>query len=117
MGTDSDLTRLAMRTLEDALARAHHGPVKRTWGHRLALAWMAQTGIPLDWHCQKFWQAMIEDHDGDDRPAYASMYRVNDLTGILDNWYLKMGWKIPGCIQRGKWADAYGTKAELGPET
>jgi hypothetical protein len=96
-----------MRTLEDALARAEHGPVQRTWGHRLALAWMARTGIPLDWHCKKFWEAMVKPHDKACSPEYARMYRSQDLSGVLDNWYRKLGWERPDCVQRGQWARDY----------
>jgi hypothetical protein len=49
MPRKADITGLALRTLEDALAEAEHGPIRRQWGHRLALAWLAQTGVAEPW--------------------------------------------------------------------
>jgi hypothetical protein len=46
----SELTRLALRTLEDALAQAAHGPVIPEWWHGLALACLLQGGIADEFH-------------------------------------------------------------------
>ncbi len=97
------LTALALRTLEDALALAEHGPVKRTFGHRLALAWLAHEGIGLAWHYEAFWKAMAEEHRREN-VGYQSYMRTRDLTGLLNHWYLSLGWEVPGQIQRGEWS-------------
>jgi len=55
MPAQADLTHLALRTLEDALAEAEHGPVRRRWGHRLVLAWLVKAGIAERWHGRGRW--------------------------------------------------------------
>ncbi len=96
------LTALALRTLDDALALAEHGPVKRTFGHRLALAWLAHEGIGLPWHYDAFWKAMAEEH-ATQIGEYPRYMRTRDLTGLLNHWYLSPGWEIPNAVQRGEW--------------
>jgi len=108
MPARDDLTRLAFRVLEDALAQANHRPVQRTWGHKLALAWIAQTGITLPWHCNAFWQYMVEPY-ANENAGYQRYLRTSHLTGLLDNWYRKLGWNPPDCVQRGEWARLAGT--------
>ena len=99
--TDSDITDLAFRTLEDVLARAHNGPVQHSWGVKLALAWMSSKGATLDWHCRSFWQVMAHERsykagDSDEYP------RTTQLRGALDYWYRELGRKEPDLSEREK---------------
>jgi hypothetical protein len=94
------LTAMALRILEEALALADYGPVKRTLGHRLALAWLAHEGIGLPWHYEAFWKAMGDPY------VWANPHynlRSRDLTGLLDHWYRQIGWEAPCCVQRANW--------------
>lgn len=98
------ITALALRTLEDALAHADHGAVKRTMGHRLALAWLAHAGIGLEWHYEAFWEEMAVVR-GVSLESQERYQRITRLTGLLDHWYRSLGWEAPCCVQRGHWAD------------
>ncbi len=64
MPTPKRLSYLAIRTLEEALIEAEAGPVNRTCGHRLALAWLASQNAGLDWHYKNFWEAMVQTTSG-----------------------------------------------------
>lgn len=101
------VTAIALRILEDALAQAHAGPVKRTMGHRLALAWLAHAGVGLPWHYETFWTAMADPHAHADIEQYRQYMRTRDLTSLLGHWYMSLGWEEPCIVQRGKWAMAY----------
>jgi hypothetical protein len=97
------LTQLALRALEEALAEAERGPVKRHFGHRLALAWLAHCGIGLDWHYAKFWNAMADAHPREN-DTFKHYLRSRNLSGLLDHWYLSLGWERPCPVQRAAWA-------------
>jgi hypothetical protein len=97
---------LAMRTLEDALAQAMHGPVPRTWGHRLALAWLANARIALAWQTRTFWQAMADPFTSSNG-ASAEYMRATAMIACLRSWYDGLGWPEPDPVQRDRWARAY----------
>jgi len=99
--TKQRLTAIALRILEEALASARHGTVRRTLAHRLALAWLAHERIGLPWHYDAFWRAMAESYDY--APAEYGL-RSRDLTGILNYWYQATGRQIPSHTQRAEWA-------------
>lgn len=88
------LTALALRALEDAATEARQGPVRRTFGHRLALAWLAHEGIGLPWHYEHFWTTMA-DPFVTANDLYKSYQRTTTLNGLLDYWHLALGWKRP----------------------
>ncbi len=60
MPSQLDIARVALRSLEDALAQAEHGPVQPQWWHRLALTCLLNAGIAEPWQCQSFWKEMAE---------------------------------------------------------
>ena len=105
MIANSHLIYYALRTLEDALARANHAPVPPTWGIRLALLYIRSTGVGLNWHWQEFEDRLAyqrpQDHDG------GQYVRTTGLTGLLDYWYRELKLTRPDCVQRGKWAAKY----------
>jgi hypothetical protein len=107
MLTPPDMTRLAMRTLEDALAQAGHGPVSRQWGHRLALAWLGHIGVAEVWQCREFWTDMRLVNTRPGQVDQSRYLRMSRLTDFLDTWYRQLGWSLPSHTQRGRWADAY----------
>lgn len=91
MPSRADLTRLALRTLEDARARAAYGAIERTPAERLALAWLAHAGIAQAWQCRDFWRLLAkppEDARSDAMHGYA---RRTLLTGALNAWHLRAG--------------------------
>jgi hypothetical protein len=69
MITDSRLVGLALHALEEVAAAAHHGPVKRTWALRLALAFPASRSRhgrpPPRWPFDHFWQNVVHHREQD----------------------------------------------------
>jgi putative SOS response-associated peptidase YedK len=105
MPLESDLTRLALRTLEDALAQVEHGPIPRQWGYRLALTWLVKAGITQPSRCQEFWRLL------DDPFTWAvtidtGEMRRGKLAGLLDMWHGNAGHQPPDSAQRSRWAIA-----------
>lgn len=101
------LARLALRTLEDALAQAQCGPVDRSWGQQFALSWLHQSGIAEAWQCAAFWNALTDECEWAFTPEQGQQLRITSLMGFLDTWYLKLGIDRP-CLQtRGRWARRY----------
>ena len=62
MPTRTTLARLALHTLEDVLTEVevYCLPSARTWGQRLALAWLAHEGIAEEWQCHEFWKTAVD---------------------------------------------------------
>ncbi len=58
--SDGQLVKMALSALEDAVARAHAGPVERTWGLKLALAYLASRRQCERWPFDTFWAQMGE---------------------------------------------------------
>lgn len=107
MSSHDRLARLALRTLEDALAQAQAGPVDCTWGQRLALGWLLQVGIAEEWQCAAFWTTLNDDHAWAVTAVAGQEMRITRLMGFLDTWYLTLGIERP-CLQlRGRWARRY----------
>jgi hypothetical protein len=83
---DSRLTSFALRALEDAGAQAYRGPVSRSWGLRLALAYL--TSPPDEgqqacaWAFEVFWRSM-----GEQRPQE----RWGKINAALNGIYLAVG--------------------------
>lgn len=63
MTNQADLTRLALRALEEAVAEARYGVVERKWGHRLALTWLRRAGVAQTWQAKDFWQRLADQPD------------------------------------------------------
>ena len=105
MPNRNDITHLALRTLEDARAHACHGPIDRTWGHRLALAWLAHIEAGKDWHYREFWQ-QLANPTTTSAAGCVGYPRITHLTGLLDYWYSELGIMPPTAVQRGDWSRA-----------
>lgn len=110
MAADDRLARLALRTLEDALAQAQCGPVDRGWGHRFALSWLVHAGVAEAWQCAAFWKALCDDGKWAFTPKQGQQIRVTSLMGFLDTWYLKLGVERPCLQKRSEWARRYSTR-------
>lgn len=76
------LTGLALRTLEEAAAHSRQGPVQRTFGLRLALAYLASTKNCERWPFDGFWQ-YVAHHDPNGRHA--------NVTANLNGIYEQLG--------------------------
>jgi putative SOS response-associated peptidase YedK len=77
---------LALRVLEDAVARASCGGVARTWGHRLALDLLVRSGVAEAWQASAFWDALAmqwERHQFDHNARYE---QVTLLQSCVTNW-------------------------------
>lgn len=103
MASRVDLTPIALRVLEDALAKATHGPVQRDWGQRLALSWLQHAGIAEDWQCRSFWRLLAENDEGEVNGCRGYV-RMTRLTGALTCWYGNAGLAIPEGVDRERWA-------------
>ncbi len=55
---DAQLIRMALNVLEDASAKAHDEPVERSWGIRLALAYLGSRKQCERWPFDTFWQEL-----------------------------------------------------------
>lgn len=104
MPSSDRLAFLALRTLEEALAQAASGPVERTWGQRLALAWLSHIGAAKDGQCANFWKVLADEYSWACTEEYSRDMRTTILSGCLDHWYLELGLERPCLVQRGKWA-------------
>ena len=65
---DNDLRELALEAIEEAAAASHIGPVRRSRGLALALAWLRHRGgdgvLPL-WPFKSFWDALTSERQHD----------------------------------------------------
>jgi hypothetical protein len=86
--SEQRLIRLALDALEEAAAAAHHAPVFRTWGIRLALAYLASRerhgGSGARWPFDQFWKYLPEQKQQD---------RWANLNAALNAVYLSVGEK------------------------
>lgn len=103
MASRIDLAALALRVLEDALAEASHGPVQRTWGHRLALSWLRHAGLAEEWQCRSFWKLLAEANEGEAN-GKVGYVRQTLLNGFLTHCYHSAGLEVPSEVQRALWA-------------
>ena len=108
---------LSLRALEDVLAQANFGPVTPQWGHRVALAWLAQAKAGQDWQFTNFWTAMQDSHEAAWHDDNARYLRCSMLTGLLDRWYANLGLEPPSCVQRSRWARLYNPDIDSGSGT
>lgn len=67
------LRRLAPEAIEEAVAASHSGPVPRTRGLALALAWLLHFGKEgetlLRWPSESFWKGLSNEREHDRWPA------------------------------------------------
>lgn len=101
------ITAFALETLEDALARAEHGPVERQHGHRLALAWLCHAGVLLDWQCHEFWKVMADPLRFLPSESYITGYRTQRMRAMLDRGYCELGLERPSWEARARLARRY----------
>jgi putative SOS response-associated peptidase YedK len=113
MPDQHDLLRASLRTLEDALAEAHYGPVRRTWGHRLALIVLRRAGVAQAWQVRNFWDGLAEaPHASSGGLASGNYVRMMMLHGALDNWHY--GAKLhPPIDLRSRWMDEAAERIDL----
>jgi len=83
---ESRLVAFALHALEEAAAQAHHGEVRRTWGLRLALAYLASRDRSdhTRWAFEQFWRGL-----GHPRPRE----RWTVLNAALNGIYRAIGQK------------------------
>lgn len=101
------ITQLAIRALEEAVARAHSEPVEPDWGLRLALEWLVQIGVAQRWQAQSFWDEMKADHLTSFDHREAIFVRTTMLHGALDAWYGAIGWERPDEVRRARMERRY----------
>lgn len=106
--SQADVTRVALRTLEDALALAlaEHGRVLPQWSHRLALTCLLHIGIAQPWQCRRFWKAMNDPCAWAPSLGSAREMRTGLMIGSLNNWWRNAGFEPPSCVERGHRANA-----------
>ena len=101
------LTRMALRTLEDALARAHNGSVEPLWGIRTALALLVDHGAADRQGAADFWRHMLEPAAWDGFESNAQYERTIHLRMVLSRCYAAIRLPEPDLAQRARWAQAY----------
>ena len=86
--SEQRLVRLALDALEEAAAAAHLAPVRRTWGLRLALAYLGsreRQGSPAPrWPFDQFWRCLTDERRQE---------RWANLNAALNAIYLGVGEK------------------------
>lgn len=101
------LSRLALRVLEDAVARAHGGNVERTWGHRLALEYLVHIGVAEAWQAASFWDELAMQWE---RPEFESNARYAQITHLMSgisNWGYKVRGRPIDVVEMSKLARPY----------
>lgn len=97
-----DLTRLALRVVIDAAARAQGGIVERNWGHRLALTHLVRQRIALPWQAAHFWEHLAREHLPSEFEHGASYIDTTVLTGCINNWCYAAGVELPDLRRLGR---------------
>lgn len=100
-------TRLALRVIADAVARAQCGEVERHWGHRLALELLVSRGIAERWQAADFWEHLAWQWERPEFEHNASYAQVTHLKGCLLAWCSNAGIEGPGPIEMGRLAHPY----------
>jgi putative SOS response-associated peptidase YedK len=113
MPTNDTITAIAMRTLEDAVAQAQCGVAQRTWGHRLALSWLARCGVAADWQCSRFWATLEDQFEWAYTEQGGNELRISILMGLLDTWYLGLRQDRPSLQRRARWARRYAPDIDM----
>ena len=79
---DDSLTRLALLALENAMDEARSRPVRRSYGMRLALAYLFSRQDCERWPFDLFWRFL---------PSEEEKGRVANLSAALNGIYLQIG--------------------------
>jgi len=111
------ITALALRTLEDALARAECGLPRRTWGDRMALSWLVREGIAEAWQAKLAWEALGDEAPGQRWEQDAAYITTTLLCGSLDRWHRIAGLPCPGMLERAHRARLYASDLDPRPGT
>lgn len=77
---------LALSVLEEAASRAEHGPIERTGGHRLALAWLAYMEFAQPHQADQFWTMLA-------RSGSYQMDEGGHFRFRADSAWMLKGWK------------------------
>lgn len=112
--TRDRMTYLALRVLEDALAQAKDGPVVRTVAHRLALGWLAYSGLASPERCTAFWNTMA-DAFRSQHGMFSSYCRTSYMCSFLDRCWRDQGWPPPWPTDRANWAKKRGSETNRAP--
>lgn len=89
--TDDDLTLVALRVLEHAVARASTAPIVPDDGIRLALAWLNRLGLMKISICRHFWELLSLDDPL--RPRLARTERRGNLESHIGHCFHQLGWQ------------------------
>jgi len=111
------ITKLAMRVLYDALARAECGAVERTWGHRLALEWLVKQGVAEPWQAEDFWQYLADQWETHQYEGTAAYTQRTHLYGALTNWSYCLGIEPLDLFTLGNMARPYQHELDFGSGT
>lgn len=80
--SDEVVIELALRTLEDVASKADTQPVKRSFGIRLALAYLASRSDCQRWPFDSFWQWIVWPEP---------VARRTNVNSALNGIYLQVG--------------------------
>ncbi len=112
------LTQFALNTLEEAVTEASAkakvvdaSPMRRTWGIRLALAYLASKGVGERWLYDNFWDELVDPHESQSAST-ASYIRFTNLNTICGRFHQLLNVKRAGAPVIGskrrdddKWAE------------
>lgn len=101
------ITRIALRTLEEAFAEGSAGVVQGYWGCRLAVEWLIAIKAARPWQAGSFLEVMsepIHDTSATDIEHYIRFTRLN---GALEHWHAELGIPRASMFKREQWAKAY----------
>lgn len=107
---------MALCALEEVLGFAQQGPVRRSWGVRLALAMLVRGGIAEPWQANQFWSAMADAIPGRWSPDDERYIRTTLLSGALDNWHYGAGLEPPDAMERARRAAALPLNVDSMPD-
>jgi Uncharacterized conserved protein len=107
------LTRLAMRVVEDAAARAEGGAVERTWGHRLALEYLVRIGIADARQADSFWRNLAMEWERAEFDHQARYIQTTQMMGSVHNWRGKLGYTPLNPIEFGRLSRPYMPDLEI----
>ena len=85
------LTTLALLALEDAAHQGRSGIVQRTWGIRLALAWLHGARLVCRSDCDEFWRLLADPDCHQSSETGANVCRGQHLSMHLSRMYRSAG--------------------------
>lgn len=107
------ITQLAMRVLQDAVARAECGQVERTWGHRLALEWLVRQQVAERWQAADFWNDLAMQWDRPEFEHNARYCQSQHLIGVLNAWSFRLGIDPPDPVELAHMVRSYAAELDF----